>query len=163
MNLLAQILKCALFRRNVPPQLTHLTGHVPVQTDEMNLVEIQQQPAAIRKPGTVQKLLYAIPLVLLIGFLTYVLVWTIWVSRIEKRAFVCNDQVLPVCIEGFWTDIDLHQSAGDKILPGWTWDEVHVAANVCRVAFLIIWGFGSMVMLKFLWPDSPKRMSAEQP
>ena len=128
----------------------------------MSPIEIQRLTPNVHKLRTVEKLVSAILLVLFIGFVSNAVVLAIWFSRIEGRAFTCNDIGLFPFIEGFWTGINDHQSAGDKISPGWTWDEVRNAAFMCRLAFFAIWIAASATIIRFLWRDSPRKLGVER-
>ena len=56
-----------------------------------------------------------------------------WHIQIEPRAFQCWDSI--GIFDTYWDDIDLHRGAGDKISPGWTWEEIKTAREVYIWAF----------------------------
>jgi len=60
--------------------------------------------------------------------------------EIPDKAFHCNDIGFSV---GFWMSADVHQGAGDKILPGWTWEELKIVNRNYKIAFYTLWIGGS--------------------
>jgi hypothetical protein len=63
------------------------------------------------------------------------------------RAFQCKDDGFDV---GFWMSADRHQSAGDNILPGWTWDKLEHVNEAYKLAFAVVWIGGSLVSFRLL-------------
>jgi len=61
-----------------------------------------------------------------------------WHVQIEPRAFQCWDSI--GIFDTYWQDIDEHRLAGDKISPGWTWDEIKKARQIYIWSFYGIWG-----------------------
>ena len=66
-----------------------------------------------------------------------------WHVQIEPRAFQCWDGV--GIFATYWDDIDVHRGAGDKISPGWTWDEIKTAREIYIGAFFLIWTASSFI------------------
>jgi hypothetical protein len=60
-----------------------------------------------------------------------------WHLQIEPRAFQCWDSI--GIFDTYWQDIDDHRLSGDKISPGWTWDEIKTARQIYIWAFYGIW------------------------
>ena len=66
-----------------------------------------------------------------------------WRVQIEPRAFQCEDDV--GIFDTYWESIDGHRGAGDKLSPGWTWDEIKTAREIYIGAFYLIWAAGSFI------------------
>ena len=77
-----------------------------------------------------------------------VFTWFVWEVMIGDRAFRCNDGGLSIA---FWTSADTHKSAGDTIVPGWTWDKVRTVNGIFKLAFYALWLGGSMVGFRILY------------
>ena len=84
--------------------------------------------------------------------------WLVWEMQIDGRAFRCTDAGTFTLSLGFWTSADMHQSAGDQIQPGWTWEKVGAANGFYKLAFFVLWIGGSMVALR-LFHRTPKAES----
>jgi hypothetical protein len=71
------------------------------------------------------------------GFLiSLILTLAVWNLQIEHRAFQCTDD----CgFGGFFEDMQAHHNAGDKVLPGWSWQDIYDAKLAYTVAFYLIW------------------------
>jgi hypothetical protein len=76
--------------------------------------------------------------------------WLVWETQIDGRAFRCTDGGPFSLSLGFWTSIDTHQSAGDPILPGWTWEKLRLTRRAYEVAFLALWIAGSALVFRVL-------------
>ena len=70
-----------------------------------------------------------------------------WFIQIEPRAFQCWDGPP---IDAYWGSIDDHEGAGDKISPGWTWDEIRTWREVYIGAFFAIWTASSFVCFRII-------------
>ena len=66
-----------------------------------------------------------------------------WQVQIEPRAFQCWDDV--GIFDTYWESIDGHRNAGDKISPGWTWDEIKTIRYIYIGAFALIWAGSSLI------------------
>jgi|SRR6185312_1394337 len=75
-----------------------------------------------------------------------------WHIQIEPRAFQCWDSI--GIFDTYWQNIDEHSQAGDKLSPGWTWDEIKSARQVYIWAFYGIWG-ASLIGLQTVYRRSP--------
>ena len=71
--------------------------------------------------------------------------WLVWETQIDGRAFRCTDAGPFTLSLGFWTSAETHQSAGDQIAPGWTWEKVAEVNGFYKLAFFALWIGGSMV------------------
>jgi hypothetical protein len=65
-----------------------------------------------------------------------VVTWLAWELCIPERAFHCTDVGISL---GFWTSANLHETAGDKILPGWTWERLSLVNSIYKGAFFALW------------------------
>jgi hypothetical protein len=65
-----------------------------------------------------------------------VVTWLAWELCIPERAFHCTDDGISL---GFWTSANLHETAGDKILPGWTWERLSLVNHIYKGAFFALW------------------------
>ena len=74
-----------------------------------------------------------------VGAVFSTLVTTIaWSIQIEPRAFQCNDS----CgwpFDNYWTSMDDHRRAGDKISTGWTWEQLEGIRWIYIAVFLLLW------------------------
>src|SRR5438094_6813899 len=77
-----------------------------------------------------------------------VITWLVWETCIDGRAFRCVDAGPFTLSLGFWTTIETHQSAGDRILPGWTWEKLMLTRRAYELAFLALWFAGSSLALR---------------
>ena len=59
----------------------------------------------------------------------------VWDHYIADKAFNCTDSGFG----SYWTDMDLHKSAGDTISPDWTWERLKVVRAYYLVAFWLLW------------------------
>ncbi len=80
--------------------------------------------------------------------LSLVVTWFAWELFVEGRAYDCTDA--GTLSLGPWTSIYTHESAGDRIQPGWTWERVILARRVCLLAFLALWFAGSKLVLRVI-------------
>jgi hypothetical protein len=71
-----------------------------------------------------------------------------WQVQIEPRAFRCWDDV--GIFDTYWDSIDAHRSAGDKISPGWTWDEIKTTRESYIGAFYLIWAASSLIPFRLV-------------
>ncbi|HZR20714.1 MAG TPA: hypothetical protein VFE51_25765 [Verrucomicrobiae bacterium] len=71
--------------------------------------------------------------------------WLTWETLVNGRAFRCTDAGPFTLSLGFWTSAETHQSAGDQIQPGWTWEKVAEVNGFYKLAFFALWIGGSMV------------------
>jgi hypothetical protein len=69
--------------------------------------------------------------------------WLVWEISIDGRAFHCTDE--GTLSLGFWTSAETHQSAGDRIQAGWTWEKLSRVNAFYKLAFLALWIGGSML------------------
>ena len=74
------------------------------------------------------------------------LTWCAWEMQMNGRAFVCNDTGISLA---YWTSANLHQSAGDRIQPGWTWEEIATVNRFYRLGFFVLWIGGSVVIFRY--------------
>jgi hypothetical protein len=83
----------------------------------------------------------------MIGSLVIALIvtWLAWELWIPERAFHCTDDGLSI---GFWQSTDTHRTAGDKILPGWTWKKMGLLNNVYEAAFFVLRIGGGVVAFR---------------
>jgi len=70
-----------------------------------------------------------------------VVTWLVWELCIPERAFHCTDDGISL---GFWTSANLHETAGDKILPGWTGERLSLVNNIYKRAFFALWIAGGV-------------------
>jgi hypothetical protein len=73
--------------------------------------------------------------------------WIVWEVQVPDRVFHCTDDGISLA---FWTSADTHQSAGDLILPGHTWDGFKRLNEIYKVAFYTLWIVGSLVGFRML-------------
>ncbi len=73
--------------------------------------------------------------------IAFVVTWVAWELWIPERAFHCTDDGLSIA---FWQSADIHRTAGDKILPGWTWEKLGCVNNIYMGAFLALWVGGGV-------------------
>jgi hypothetical protein len=90
-------------------------------------------------------LIFPTSLVSLAGAL--VITWLAWEVLIPGKAFQCRDDGFDI---GFWTSAETHRSAGDNILPGWTWERLEHVNNAYKLAFVAIWMGCSFGSFRFL-------------
>lgn len=76
--------------------------------------------------------------------------WFVWEMQIGGRAFHCTDAGPFTLSLAFWTSTDTHESAGDQIQPGWTWEKVAVVNGFYKLAFFALWIGGSMLVLRLI-------------
>src|SRR4051812_40003433 len=62
--------------------------------------------------------------------------WAVWESRIEGKAFQCNDGP---GFGAFWVSVDDHRNAGDTISSGWTWEKLKEVRIDYEIAFYWLW------------------------
>jgi uncharacterized membrane protein YraQ (UPF0718 family) len=74
-----------------------------------------------------------------------VVTWLAYELLIPERAFHCNDGGIPAA---FWTSADTHRTAGDKILPGWTWERLRLVNNTYELAFFGLSIAGAVVSFR---------------
>lgn len=74
--------------------------------------------------------------------------WLVWELAIDGRAFRCTDA--GTLSEAFWTNVTLHESAGDQLAPGWTWERLAFVNWLYKVAFIILWLGGTAVCSRLL-------------
>lgn len=98
---------------------------------------------------------------MVVAFFVTWLAWELW---IPERAFHCTDDGFSI---GFWTSANLHETGGDKILPGWTWEKLDRVNNLYEAVFFVMWiggGLGAFhvsrtILRDYIWPpgliDSP--------
>jgi hypothetical protein len=67
--------------------------------------------------------------------LSYVVTMVAW-NFIEPLMFRCWDDVPFILIA---ESIDTHRLAGDKLCPGWTWEEAKMVKLIYWVSFLSLW------------------------
>jgi hypothetical protein len=106
------------------------------------------------------KTIFAIGSVLASVVASFVITWLVWEMGIEGRAFDCIDSIPWIPSDGFWTSIDTHQSAGDRLRPGWTWDELRRTRRAYQLAFVVISVAGSALSLRILRRISHEHSSA---
>lgn len=70
-----------------------------------------------------------------------VVTWLAYELFVPERAFHCNDGGVP---SAFWTSADTHRTAGDRILPGWTWEKLRLVNNIYEFAFFGLWMGGAV-------------------
>jgi hypothetical protein len=66
----------------------------------------------------------------------------IWDVCIEDRAFHCYD----IGFGSYWTDIDLHKSAGDTIFSGWTWEQLKTVRLHYIGTFWLLWAVMASIL-----------------
>jgi hypothetical protein len=69
-----------------------------------------------------------------------------WECLIPGKAFQCRDDGFDI---GFWMSAETHRSAGDALLPEWTWEKVHRVNEEYKLAFVAIWLGGSFASFRF--------------
>jgi hypothetical protein len=74
--------------------------------------------------------------------------WFVWEMLIYERAFHCIDGGLSLA---FWTSASIHQSAGDIIQPGWTWEKLKIVNGIFKAAFYALWLCGSVIGFRILY------------
>ena len=86
-----------------------------------------------------------------------------WGVHIEGSAFHRTD----IGFGSYWTDMDLHKSAGDTVSSGWTWEKLKAVRMQYIGAFYLLWAVSAAVSFLILskkWrPDQQARTSARQP
>ena len=90
-----------------------------------------------------------------------VVTWLAWELWIPERAFHCTDDGLSIA---FWESADTHRTAGDKILPGWTWEKLGFINNVYEATFFALWmggGMGAFLVARTILRDyvGPPRLT----
>jgi hypothetical protein len=60
-----------------------------------------------------------------------------WNIQIEPRLFQCIDSM--GLFDNYWTDMGIHQSAGDTISPGWTWGQLEGIRMIYVTVFWLMW------------------------
>lgn len=86
------------------------------------------------------------PTTLLSLVASLVITWLAWECVVPGRAFQCRDDGFDI---GFWMCAETHRSAGDTILPGWTWEKVQRVNGEYGLAFVVIWLVSSFVSFRF--------------
>jgi hypothetical protein len=71
-----------------------------------------------------------------------VITWMAWELFVSGRAFQCTDSGFDAA---FWTSAGTHQSAGDIILPGWTWEKLRLVNGIYTIVFFGLWILGTIV------------------
>src|SRR4051794_26106761 len=84
-----------------------------------------------------------------------------WRIQIEPRAFQCWDS--GGMFDTYREDIDGHRGAGDKISPGWTWDEIKTARAIYIWAFFGIWVASSAGIYRQISRQSQRPNTALEP
>ncbi|GEM_PF-6332135 len=84
-----------------------------------------------------------------------------WHIQIEPRAFQCWDSV--GIFDTYWEGIDEHRGAGDKISPGWTWDEIKIAREIYIGAFFSIWAASALIPFGLILGRPERSNTALQP
>jgi hypothetical protein len=69
-----------------------------------------------------------------------------WGVRIEDRAFHCWD----IGFGSYWTDIDLHKTAGDTISSGWTWEQIETVRIHYLEAFWLLCAVMASILFWFI-------------
>lgn len=87
------------------------------------------------------------PTTLMSLLVSLVITWLAWECFIPGRAFRCLDAGFDV---GFWMSAETHRSAGDEILPGWTWERLDRVSDEYKLAFLALWMGASFASFHFL-------------
>lgn len=77
-----------------------------------------------------------------------------WNVQIEPRAFQCNDSVWP--FNEYWTSMESHESAGDTLSPGWTWERLKNVRILYISAFYLIWTATGSIVFKTVSRKSPE-------
>jgi hypothetical protein len=77
-----------------------------------------------------------------------VVTWFVWEATIYERAFHCTDDGLDIA---FWMSADTHESAGDIIQPGWTWDEVRTVNRMFMISFYALGLGGGWLLFRILY------------
>jgi hypothetical protein len=72
--------------------------------------------------------------------------WLLWELFVEGTVYRCTDA--GTLSLGPWMSVDSHQSAGDRIQSGWTWERVTLIRRVCLFAFVALWLGGSRIALR---------------
>jgi hypothetical protein len=86
-----------------------------------------------------------------------------WGIRIEDSAFHCTD----IGFGSYWTDMDLHKSAGDTVSSGWTWKKLKAVRMQYIGAFYLLWAVSTaiacFILSKKQRPNQQGRANARQP
>jgi len=85
----------------------------------------------------------------------------VWESFVNGRAFRCTDEC--TLSLGPWTSIDTHQSAGDCIQPGWTWERLSLVRRVCLLDFIALWFGGSRILFRVFRRHENAGMRCREP
>lgn len=96
------------------------------------------------------KLAFTIATVVGCFLASLVITWLVREVQINGRAFSCTDSGPFTLSLGFWTSAATHQSAGDQIQPGWTWEKVEAVNGFYKLAFFALWIGGSLVALRLI-------------
>jgi hypothetical protein len=83
----------------------------------------------------------------LCGVMLLFITWCAWELHIEGRAYRCTDDGISLA---YWESADLHRSAGDPILPGWTWEKLEAVNWVYRLSFVALWVGSSTVGFRII-------------
>ena len=77
--------------------------------------------------------------------LSLFITWFAWEIQIDGTAFRCNDDGLSIA---FWQSANTHEAAGDKIMPGWTWQKVSFVNGIYELCFFALWIGGSIAAFR---------------
>ena len=97
---------------------------------------------------------FVLPILLFIGsasislVVSLVVTWFVWEVLIHERAFHCYDGGLSIA---FWTSAATHESAGDSIMPGWTWQKLDTVNGIFMFAFYALWFIGSVIGFRIFY------------
>ena len=113
-------------------------------------------------------LIFVLFLVCVLGgaMLSTVVTWIAWDIQIEPRAFQCTDDIAP--FNNYWTDMDTHESAGDTVSPGWTWEKLKVVRIIYITVFFLLWVASTvfpfrMILRRFRRPNQSPEPTAVAP
>lgn len=120
-------------------------------TNRMNQTSVNDyaEHRALIKTANMQRIPTCVllwPTTLLSLFASLVITWLTWECLVPGRAFQCRDDGFD---SGFWVSAETHRSAGDSILPGWTWENVQRVNGDYKLAFVAIWLSASFVSFRF--------------
>ncbi len=81
-------------------------------------------------------------------FASLAITWLVWELTIDGRAFRCTDA--GTLSLAFWTSAATHESAGDQIAPGWTWEKLAFVNWLYKLAVIVLCIGGTTVVSRLL-------------
>src|SRR5262245_30424836 len=77
-------------------------------------------PLRLFRAGSLEGAVLLVIALLSVLAASFISTWFVWETQISETAFHCTEEG---CLSiGFWMNPETHQSAGDQLMPGWTWE-----------------------------------------